>query len=59
MTRLNYGPKLDIIGKDETPDVHCRVGSLEKKESCPVRAEFVHCRVGSLEKHDKKHHARP
>ena len=20
MTRLNYGPKLDIIGKDEAPD---------------------------------------
>ena len=30
--------------------VHCRVGSLEKAISSPLRYANVHCRVGSLEK---------
>ena len=32
--------------------VHCRIGSLEKREEQKVKGGRVHCRIGSLEKHN-------
>ena len=33
-----------------SPNVHCRIGSLEKNANVRKMLQVVHCRIGSLEK---------